>query len=79
MSKAAGAEAADSPRKPRPKKDVHEIARRAAGMPTGPEAARKVAGIDASPAKLIKALATLLVEKGVVTSEELAARVRSME
>jgi hypothetical protein len=78
-SKAGGAESSEPARKQRLRKDIREIARRTAGMPAGAEAARQVSGIEASPAKLIKALATLLVEKGVVTAGELAERVRSME
>ena len=65
--------------RPRPRRDVHEAARRAAGMPTKAETARQVAEIDASPAKIVRALVALLVDKGVVSVTELAERVRRLE
>ncbi len=65
--------------KTRPRGDVHEAARRAAGIPTVAEAARKVAEIEASPAKVVRGLAALLVEKGYITANELVERVRRLE
>lgn len=70
----------DTPRPShRPKKDVHEVARQVGGLPGPGEAIRAVAEIEASPAKLIKALAALLVEKRVITAGELKDTVRRLE
>ncbi len=76
--KRGGARGSAKP-KTRHKRDMHEVARRVAGLPTGAEALRGVAGLEASPAKIVRALAALLVEKGLVTANELAERVRRLE
>lgn len=74
-----GSKADASPPSPRPKKDAHEVVRSVGGFPTQAEAARAVAEIDASPAKLIKALAALLIEKRVISAEELKERAKKFE
>ena len=43
------------------------------------QAARTIGSLEVSPAKLIKALATLLIDKGVVTADELRERLQVME
>jgi hypothetical protein len=43
------------------------------------EAARTIGSLEVSPAKLIKALATLLIDKGVVGADELRERLQVME
>ncbi len=62
----------------RAKRDIHDIAREVGGIPTAVDATRSVAEIDASPAKLVKALAALLVDKRVISAAELKARVRRL-
>jgi len=63
----------------RPKRDAHAIAREVGGMGSAADVGRSIAEIDTSPAKLIRALAALLVEKRVITAEDLKSRVRRLE
>lgn len=63
----------------RRKRDAHEIAREVGGMHAAADTSRAIAEIDTSPAKLIRALAALLVEKRVITADELKNRVRRLE
>lgn len=63
----------------RQKRDVHQVAREVSGIPTAADTARAIADIDTSPAKLIKALAALLVDKRVISAQELKDRVRRLE
>jgi type IV pilus assembly protein PilB len=68
-----------SPARGRQRGDVHKVAREVGGLPSAADANRAVAEIEASPAKLIRALAALLVEKRYVSAEELRQRVRQLE
>jgi hypothetical protein len=61
------------------KRDAHAIAREVGGMGSVAGTTRSIADIDTSPAKLIKALAALLVEKRLITADELKDRVRRLE
>ena len=63
----------------RQKRDAHEVAREVGGMRTPADANRAIAEIDTSPAKLIRALAALLVDKRVISADELKDRVRRLE
>ncbi len=63
----------------RQKRDAHDIAREVGGIRTAADTSRAIAEIDTSPAKLIRALAALLVEKRVITADELKNRVRRLE
>ena len=63
----------------RHKRDVRDIAREVGGMGTAAGTSRAIAEIDTSPAKLIRALAALLVDKRVITADELRDRVRRLE
>ena len=59
--------------------DAREIVRQIGGLPASAEAARAVAEIDASPAKVIRAVAALLIEKRVFTADELKDWVHRLE
>ena len=48
-------------------------------MGSAADIGRSIAEIDTSPAKLIRALAALLVEKRVITADDLKNRVRRLE
>ena len=63
----------------RQKRDAHQIAREVGGMSSVAGTSREIAEIDTSPAKLIRALAALLVEKRVITADDLKDRVRRLE
>jgi len=72
------ADEAPAPRH-RQKRDAHQIAREVGGMSSAADTSREIAEIDTSPAKLIRALAALLVEKRVITADDLKDRVRRLE
>jgi len=63
----------------RQKHDARQIAREVGGMSSAADTSREIAEIDTSPAKLIRALAALLVEKRVITANDLKDRVRRLE
>jgi len=63
----------------RHKRDAREIAREVGGMGSAADTSREIAEIDTSPAKLIRALAALLVEKRVIAADDLKDRVRRLE
>ncbi len=63
----------------RAKRDAHQVAREVVGIPTPAEASRAVASIEASPAKLIKALAALLVDKRIISADDLKGWVHRLE
>jgi len=63
----------------RQKRDAHQVAREVGGMSSAAGTSREIAEIDTSPAKLIRALAALLVEKRVITAADLKDRVRRLE
>ncbi len=65
--------------KPHSRTEARRIVRQVGQQVAASEAARTVGSLEASPAKLIRALATLLVNKGVVTAEELRERLQIME
>ncbi len=71
-------EAAPAPARARPKRDIHAIAREVGGIPTAADASRAVADIDASPAKLVKGLAALLVDKRIISAADLKAWVKRL-
>jgi hypothetical protein len=74
---AEGGEAGEA--RHRGRQDLKEVAREVAGFPGRAEATRAVAEIDASPAKLVRALAALLVSKRVLTAAELKDWVHRLE
>jgi len=63
----------------RHKMEAREVARQVGKIPAAADAAKAVADIDASPAKLIRALGALLIEKNVVTAGELRDWVHRLE
>ncbi len=65
--------------KPHSRTEARRIVRQVGQQVAASEAARTVGSLEASPAKLIRALATLLVNKGVVTAEELRERLQVRE
>ncbi len=65
--------------KPHSRTEARRIVRQVGQLVAASEAARTVGSLEASPAKLIRALTTLLVDKGVVTAEELKERLQVME
>lgn len=67
-----------APARPRPKRAAHDLAREVGGIPTAADATRAVAEIDASPAKLVKGLAALLVDRRVITADDLKAWVKRL-
>jgi type IV pilus assembly protein PilB len=67
-----------APARARPKRDIHAIAREVGGIPTAADASRAVAEIDASPAKLVKGLAALLVDKRIISAADLKAWVKRL-
>ena len=66
----------------RQKTDLRKVAREVGGMPDAPAigaaAIRAVADIDTSPAKLIKALASLLVDRKIISAHDLKEWVRRL-
>jgi hypothetical protein len=70
---------AGAPQRRRARQDVREIAREVQGRPGLSEAARAVAAIDVPAAKLTRALAILLVEKQLISADELGDRARRLE
>jgi type IV pilus assembly protein PilB len=66
-------------RRARPKMDAREVARQVGKLPAAADAAKAVADINASPAKLIRALGALLIEKHVISASELSEWVHRLE
>jgi hypothetical protein len=66
-------------RQSRRKMEARDVARQIGVMPAAADAARAIAEIDASPAKLMRAIAALLVEKRVITAAELKDWVHRLE
>ena len=65
--------------KPHSRTEARRIVRQVGQHMKASQAARTIGSLEVSPAKLIKALATLLIDKGVVTADELRERLQVME
>ena len=68
-----------APSKPHSRTGARKIVRELGQQVKASEAARVIGSLEASPAKLIRALATLLVDKGFVTADELKERLQVVE
>ena len=68
-----------APARHRRKQDIHKVAREVGGIPSAAAASRSVAEIDTSPAKLVRALAALLVDRRIISASDLKDWVRRLE
>ncbi len=65
--------------KPHSRTEARRIVRQVGQHIKASQAAQAVGSLEVSPAKLIKALATLLIDKGVLTADELRERLQVLE
>jgi type IV pilus assembly protein PilB len=79
FNKSPGDDARGGTRRSRPMKDAREMAKQVGMLPAAADAARAVGELEASPAKLMRAIAALLIEKQVVSANELKDWVHRLE